>query len=99
MEIKILDDNFKSRPVRVYEGVAPTITSIIAGRLKVVNEELNIRKLTPRECWRLMDVEDKYFDKAQKVNSNTQLYKQAGNAIVVSVLEAILKNLVGDMGS
>ena len=59
----------------------------------VVTKELNIRKLTPRECWRLMDIEDKYFDKAEKVNSNTQLYKQAGNAIVVSVLEAILGNL------
>lgn len=53
-----------------------------------------IRKLTPKECWKLMgfDVED--FEKASKVNSNTQLYKQAGNSIVVNVLEAILTNLL-----
>lgn len=49
-----------------------------------------IRKLTPRECWRLMDFTDEDFDKAQAVNSNTQLYKQAGNSIVKNVLIAIL---------
>lgn len=60
----------------------------------VVLEDLRIRKLTPKECWRLMGFEDKDFEKASKVNSNTQLYKQAGNSIVVNVLEAILKNLI-----
>lgn len=55
---------------------------------------LRIRKLTPKECWRLMGFEDKDFEKASKVNSNTQLYKQAGNSIVVNVLEAILSNLL-----
>ena len=53
-----------------------------------------IRKLTPRECWRLMGFDDSDFDKAQAVNSDTQLYKQAGNSIVVNVLEAILGNLL-----
>lgn len=51
-----------------------------------------IRKLTPKECWRLMGISDEDFEKAQEVNSNTQLYKQAGNAIVVDVLEGILEN-------
>ena len=51
------------------------------------------RKLTPRDCWRLMGFDDKDFEKAAKVNSNTQLYKQAGNSIVVNVLEKILINL------
>lgn len=55
--------------------------------------ELRIRKLTPREVWRLMGFDDEDFEKASKVNSNTQLYKQAGNSIVVNVLEAIFKNL------
>ena len=55
---------------------------------------LRIRKLTPKECWRLMGFEDSDFDKASKVCSNTQLYKQAGNSIVVNVLEAIFKNLL-----
>ena len=55
---------------------------------------LRIRKLTPKECWRLMGFDDEDFNKASKVNSNTQLYKQAGNSIVVQCLEAILNNLV-----
>jgi DNA (cytosine-5)-methyltransferase 1 len=60
----------------------------------VVLEDLRIRKLTPKECWRLMGFDDEDFEKASKVNSNTQLYKQAGNSIVVNVLESILKNLI-----
>lgn len=58
------------------------------------NMNLRIRKLTPKECWRLMGFDDSDFEKAATVNSNTQLYKQAGNSIVVNVLEAILKNLL-----
>jgi site-specific DNA-cytosine methylase len=52
-----------------------------------------IRKLTPKECWRLMGFTDEDFHKAEKVNSNTQLYKQAGNSIVVEVLEGIFKQM------
>lgn len=55
---------------------------------------LKIRRLTSKECWRLMGFDDSDFEKAAKVNSNTQLYKQAGNSIVVNVLEAILTNLL-----
>lgn len=55
---------------------------------------LRIRKLTPKECWRLMGFDDSDYEKASKVNSNTRLYKQAGNSIVVNVLEAILTNLL-----
>ena len=55
---------------------------------------LRIRKLTPKECWRLMGFDDEDFQKSSKVNSNTQLYKQAGNSIVVNVLVAILGNLL-----
>lgn len=53
-----------------------------------------IRKLTPKECWRLMGFDDEDFEKASQVNSNTQLYKQAGNSIVVNVLIAIFKELI-----
>lgn len=52
-----------------------------------------IRKLTPRECWRLMNFSDEDFEKAEKVNSNSQLYKQAGNSIVVACLVAIFSQL------
>lgn len=55
---------------------------------------LRIRKLTPKECWRLMGFNDEEFEKAFKVNTNTQLYKQAGNSIVVNVLMAIFNNLL-----
>lgn len=54
---------------------------------------IRIRKLTPRECWRLMGFTDQDFDKAQNVCSNTQLYKQAGNSIVAPVLEALFKQM------
>lgn len=59
-----------------------------------VSNGLRIRKLTPRECWRLMGFDDQAFDKAEKVCSNSQLYKQAGNSIVVDVLEKILTNML-----
>lgn len=59
-----------------------------------VSNGLRIRKLTPRECWRLMGFDDQAFDQAEKVCSNSQLYKQAGNSIVVDVLEKILTNLL-----
>lgn len=63
-------------------------------RYKNRNKELEIRKLTPKECFRLMDFDDDDFEKAQEVNSNTQLYKQAGNSIVVSVVYYIFKSLI-----
>ena len=56
--------------------------------------DFRIRKLTPLECWRLMGFSDEDFEKAQGAGiSNSQLYKQAGNSIVVNVLEGILRNL------
>lgn len=70
--------------------------TITAGHMpKVYGNSTNyrIRKLTPKECWRLMGFDDTDFVKAEAVNSNTQLYKQAGNSIVVDVLEALFINL------
>ena len=64
------------------------------GNVPILSNNLKIRKLTPKECWRLMGFDDADYEKASKVNSNTQLYKQAGNSIVVNVLEAILRNLI-----
>ena len=52
-----------------------------------------IRKLTPKECFRLMNFSDEDFEKAKAVNSNSQLYKQAGNSIVRAVLIAIFSQL------
>lgn len=55
-----------------------------------------IRKLTPKECFRLQGWSDDYFEKAQFVNSDSQLYKQAGNGVTVQVIEAISKRFGGD---
>lgn len=62
---------------------------------------IRIRKLTPKECWRLQNFgykdnnqwNDECFEQAEKVCSNTQLYKQCGNSITVSILESLLSNL------
>jgi len=90
-EPKIIDDAQGFDGVREYESYSPTLRATRSG-LKV-EHNLRIRKLTPLERWRLMGFDDEDFYKAEKVNSNTQLYKQAGNSIVVNVLEEILKKL------
>ena len=59
----------------------------------ILQSNFRIRKLTPLECWRLMGFKDLHFYKAQEVNSNSQLYKQAGNSIVVPVLEGIFSKM------
>lgn len=74
------------------ENISQCLTDPCHGVHRVF-DGVRIRKLTPKECWRLMGFDDSDFDKASQVNSNTQLYKQAGNSIVVNVLEAILSNL------
>ena len=75
------------------EGLAPTVKEN-HGTVTATNQNLRIRKLTPKECWRLMGFADDAFKKAAAVNSNTQLYKQAGNSIVVNVLVEIFRNLL-----
>ena len=82
---------------RVYkaEGISPALDTCQGGnRMPKILEGIRIRKLTPLECWRLMGFDDDDFYKAQQSGvSDTQLYKQAGNSIVVNVLEKIFKNL------
>lgn len=81
----------KTRRGRVGHGVAKTLPT---GDSQGTLQDFRIRKLTPKECWRLMGFSDEDFAKAEKVNSNTQLYKQAGNSIVVGVLMAIFRELL-----
>ena len=72
-------------------------TNLVAGTHGYANSHIatqyRIRKLTPRECGRLMGVSDEDIDKMAAVNSNTQLYKQFGNSIVVDVMSAMFRNL------
>ena len=83
--------NQNKRRARVDKERAHTITT--SPQIGTLTDH-GVRKLTPRECWRLMGFTDSDFDKARAVCSDTQLYKQAGNSIVVQVLEGILKKLV-----
>ena len=73
-------------------GLAPTVKENHGTATETI-QNYRIRKLTPKECWKLMGFDDEDFEKAEKVNSNTQLYKQAGNSIVVDVLENIFIEL------
>lgn len=77
--------------------ISPTLTSAMGtggGHVPMpVYEDLRIRKLTPRECWRLQGFPDWAFDKAQEVNSNSQLYKQAGNSVTVPLMEFVAKRM------
>ena len=90
-----MPSNYDSSRIVDNEGLAPTVKEN-HGTVTATQDHLRIRKLTPKECWRLMGFSDESFEKAEKVNSNTQLYKQAGNSIVVDVLYKIFKNLLKD---
>ena len=88
-----MDDNFIEKPQeRFFKQALETVN----GEQITSNDNLSklrIRKLTPKECWRLMGFDDADFEKAAIVNSNAQLYKQAGNSIVVDVLYYIFKKM------
>lgn len=98
----------KTRRGRVGRDVANTLdTSCNQGIFVQVSEELTvyavwyekyqcyiaIRKLTPKECFRLQGWTDDYFEKAEFVNSDSQLYKQAGNGVTVNVIRAIAERI------
>ena len=102
--INLAMPNSKTRRGRVGHGVAQTLdTSCNQGTIvrlengadvyAVWCEEhqcyIAIRRLTPRECFRLQGWTDDYFEKAAMVNSDSQLYKQAGNGVTVTVIRAI----------
>lgn len=81
---------------RVYSpaGLAPCLNTMQGGqREPKISIDGKVRKLTPRECWRLQGFPDWAFDKAQEVNSNSQLYKQAGNSVTVNVIKEIARYL------
>ena len=87
-----------TRRGRVGHGVSQTLDTK-ENHCTVDYPPLRIRKLTPKECFRLMGFDDVDFEQAEKVNSNTQLYKQAGNSIVVDVLEELFCMMFDDNGN
>ncbi|EAE7843994.1 DNA (cytosine-5-)-methyltransferase [Listeria monocytogenes] len=89
--VNISHPNSETRRGRVGKQLANTL--LTGEEQGVVTEHYRIRKLTPRECWRLQGFPDWAFDRAAEVNSNSQLYKQAGNSVTVNVIAAIAKRL------
>ncbi|WP_105142128.1 DNA cytosine methyltransferase [Streptococcus suis] len=89
--VNLSHPNSTTRRGRVGKQVANTL--LTGEEQGVVTPNFRIRKLTPRECWRLQGFPDWAFDRAQAVNSNSQLYKQAGNSVTVNVIEAIARRL------
>lgn len=87
-----------TRRGRVGHGVSQTLDTK-ENHCIVDCPPLRIRKLTPKECFRLMGFDDADFEQAAKVNSNTQLYKQAGNSIVVDVLEELFCMMFDEEGN
>lgn len=86
--INISQPNSKTRRGRVGHGIANTL--VTGSEQATLTNEYRIRKLTPRECWRLQAFPDELFDKAQQAGlSDSQLYKQAGNSVTVNVIEYI----------
>ena len=100
--INLEQPNSKTRRGRVGKEVAQTLTT--SCNQATLEHDYKIRKLTPKECWRLMGFTDEDYHKARQAledrfyngrdRSNSQMYKMAGNSIVVNVLESIFKNLI-----
>lgn len=86
----------EKRRGRVIENgkVSPTIDcKAEVGLVTEDGKRIKVRRLTPRECFRLQGFPDEYFERAAEVNSDTQLYKQAGNSVTVNVIYEIAKRL------
>ena len=93
LEPKIIQRSHDSKTRRGRVGKQIANTLLTGESQGVVEPDFRIRKLTPRECWRLQGFPDWAFDQAQEVNSNSQLYKQAGNSVTVNVIAAIAREL------
>ena len=91
--------NSKTRRARVIDqgDTSPTLdTGCEIGYLEYEGQTLKVRKLTPRECFRLQGFPDEYFERAAAVNSDSQLYKQAGNSVTVNVIYEFAKRFSFD---
>ena len=88
--------NSKTRRGRVQENGEVCGTMDTGSQHGIVEGQYRIRRLTPKECFRLQGWTDDYFEKAQQFNSDSQLYKQAGNGVTVTVIEAIARRFNDD---
>ena len=88
--------NSKTRRGRVQDNGQTVGTLDTGSNHAKVEGKYRIRKLTPKECFRLQGWTDDYFEKAQQFNSDSQLYKQAGNGVTVNVIEVIAKRFIDE---
>lgn len=86
--------NSETRRGRVQPQQSNTLTTNDNLGVLVDDQPIRIRKLTPKECWRLQGFSDAQYEKAASINSNSQLYKQAGNAVTVNVVEEIGRHIM-----
>ena len=91
--IKVIDD-YNQNYTELFGAVRQTNANKALRNGVKLQIGTRIRKLTPKECWRLQGFPDWTFEKAQEVNSDTQLYKQAGNSVTVNVIEEIARRLM-----
>lgn len=92
--VAIFDDQGRKDKQLKPLATCPTLRAQSHGNEPKVWDNVRIRRLTPRECWRLQGFPDEYFDKAKAAGiSDTQLYKQAGNGVTVNVARAIGEKL------
>ena len=92
--VNLEQPNSKTRRGRVGKGCVQTLTtSCNQAVIEPEAKSFRVRKLTPKECYRLMGFTDEQFDRSQTFSSDSQLYKQAGNSIVVDVLYYIFEKL------
>ena len=92
--IDLCQPNSETRRGRVQKQKVQTISTMGGEHLGVVSKDLKIRKLTPKECFRLMGVKDEDYDKIAKNQSDSSLYHLAGDSIVVDVLMAIFREML-----
>lgn len=89
-------NGYGSKEGRVYDisGISPCLTTPSGGgQIPMIPDGKGIRRLTPKECFRLQGWTDDYYEKATFINSDTQLYKQTGNGVTVTVIQVIAEKI------
>lgn len=95
--INVAHFNSKTRRGRVGHGVAQTLTTTCYQH--ILERDGSVRRLTPKECWRLQLINDEYFNRANEIAKlpETKLYERAGRTIPITIVKAIYRNLFGEM--
>lgn len=95
--INVAHFNSKTRRGRVGHGVAQTLTTTCYQH--ILERDGSVRRLTPKECWRLQLINDEYFNRVNEIAKlpETKLYERAGRTIPITIVKAIYRNLFGEM--